>query len=338
MSHWKVTIQKVHNFTPIENADRIEVAHVLGWKCVVKKGDFEIGDMGVYIPLDSEVPHDEDRYPFMKGSKYRVRTVKLRGQISQGLFLPMDFFTSQERSDIDKVASGEDISQTIGVTQYEPQMSAKMNVASEGYIPSIIKRTDQERLQNIPEIINLFQTNTFEMSEKLNGSSVQMYLYEGGLKVCSRNMLLKNVKGSAHWAIAEKYGVEEKLRSFSRNISLQGELVGPKIQGNPYKLNEIDWYIFDIWDVDEQKYILPAERQAIISYLGLKHVPIWDDALVPYDDMSVDDFLKLSDGMSVMNPEAVREGLVYKSMDYIDGEIVSFKVVNNELLLEVTNG
>jgi RNA ligase (TIGR02306 family) len=335
MSFWKVTKQIVTDLYPIENADKIEVAQVLGWKCVVNKGKFKVGDPGIYLPIDSVIPEDE-RYSFMKSSKYRVRTVKLRGQISQGLFLPLSFFTDAELKNIESIikesGEGSDVSIAIGVTHYEPPAYLHSVNEVEGTIPGYIRKTDQERIQNIPSALELLRKYNFEVTEKLDGSSMQVYYFEGSCKVCSRNLLLRESENSLQWKMAYKYDLPTKLKSLGLHISIQGELVGPGVQKNPLQLKNNDWYVYDIWDIDKQIFYTPEKRQSLVRELGLTHVPL---IKMPSKEVleSIDLLMTYADGDSVINP-VPREGLVYKSSDYIKDEIVSFKTISNKFLLK----
>jgi RNA ligase (TIGR02306 family) len=89
------SIQKIVDIRPIDGADKIEVAQVLGWEVVVaKKDEFKVGDLVIYIEIDSIVP-DKSEFDFLRDRKFRVRTIKLRKQVSQGLILPLSILPSK---------------------------------------------------------------------------------------------------------------------------------------------------------------------------------------------------------------------------------------------------
>lgn len=95
------TIREIKDIQPIEGADRIEVATVDGWQVVIKKGEFKVGDKIIYIEIDSIVPEREE-FEFLRDRKFRVRTIKLRKQISQGLIMPLSILGNYGKLIYDK--------------------------------------------------------------------------------------------------------------------------------------------------------------------------------------------------------------------------------------------
>lgn len=326
------SIRKIAEINPIEKADAIEVATVDGWKVVVKKGEFKVGDLVVYLEVDSWVP--TELAPFLTKGKEprefngvkgeRLRSIKLRGQLSQGLLLHRVIA-------LDKVATieeGMDVTELLGVQKWERPIPAQLAGLMKGSFPSFIPKTDQERAQNIvKEIKAAAEANLmFEVTEKLEGSSMTCYLRDGEFGVCSRNIDLKRDETNTFWARAIAEGIEDKLRALGRNIAVQGELIGPGIQDNIYKLSEHEYRVFDIYDIDAGEYLLPAERWRITAVLGLKHTPVIYQELML--DGDVQGLLEIADGESVLYP-TLREGLVFKQ---VDGGM-TFKAVSNKYLL-----
>ena len=118
-------IEEIMSLSPIEGADRIEVAQVLGWKVVVKKGEFQVGEKVVYIEIDSRVPASNPYFSFLQDRKYKVKTIKLRGQISQGLIVPMDVLP---RADYN---IGDDVTDVLGITKIEDSFRPRNERSSE---------------------------------------------------------------------------------------------------------------------------------------------------------------------------------------------------------------
>lgn len=332
------SIQQILDIQPIPNADAIEVVTVLGWKVVAKKGEFKIGDLCFYFEIDSFLPIREE-FEFLRKSCYkkmadgsegfRLRTVKLRGQVSQGLALPINTFFKESY----KVGTGDDATEMLGVTKYEPPMPAELNGIAKGLFPSFIQKTDQERIQNLwAEYKQKYDDLDFEVTYKLDGTSCTFYHNNGEVGVCSRNLELQFNSDSTQGRIEAKYNIFDKLKKFGKNIALQGELIGEGIQGNPEKLLGQHFYIFDVYDIDEQRYFAPLERLKILDDLDLAKQNIF---LLGYVGLSsfplIDDILKYAEGRS-LNSE-IREGLVFKSMKQIDGKIISFKAISNQFLL-----
>jgi RNA ligase (TIGR02306 family) len=327
------TIRKIIDIQPIPKADAIEVATVDGWKVVVKKGEFSVGDLGVYFEVDSWMP--ETIAPFLsKGREYngvpgeRLRTIKLRGQLSQGLLLGVGILADKmDLPDFAYIQEGDDVSDLLGIQKWERAMNAQMAGMMKGNFPSFIPKTDQERAQNMIKEIGAAVDSglEFEKTEKLEGSSITIYIYEGEFGVCSRNIDLKDTEGNAFWEIARRYNLEEELKNFGYDIAIQGELVGPGIQGNIYGLTQTDMYVYDIYVIKDGKYLNPHIRRLIVDDLGLKHVPVLY-SLARLD--SVPRLLELADGKSEL-ADTLREGVVYKQ---VDGGM-TFKTISNAYLL-----
>jgi RNA ligase (TIGR02306 family) len=328
------TVRKISELRPIEGADAIEAAVVGGWVVVVKKGEFKAGDLAVYLEIDSWVPNT--LAPFLsKGSEprmyngvlgERLRTVKLRGQVSQGLLIPA----------MGTFPEGTDMTEALGVQKYEAPIPAQLAGDVEGPFPSFVPKTDQERIQNLTEEFKAWQATDmrWEITEKLDGSSMTVYFKDGKFGVCSRNWALKETEGNSLWAQARRYNLEDVLTR-EGNFAVQGELIGEGIQGNPYKIRGQDFYVYDVFDINEQRYLSPAERVAFVERNGLKHVPVIAYSAEFYDTLgiqSVEHILKFAEAKSKLNEGFEREGLVFKH-----NGLVSFKAISNKFLLKTGN-
>lgn len=323
------TIRKIDDIRPIENADAIEVAVVGGWKVVVKKGEFKVGDLAVYCEIDSWIP--TELAPFLSKGKEprefegikgeRLRTIKLRGQLSQGLLLPWTVG-----------GEGDDLSEALGIIKWEKPMNAQLAGMARGNFPALIPKTDQERAQNLKKEIEIASDDglLFEVTEKLEGSSMTVYQIRGEFGVCSRNLDLKETEGNAFWSTARREDIEGKMKRLNAqwDFAIQGELIGPGIQGNIYKLTEPQFRVFDVYDIMAGAYLDPAHRRAVVAVLGLLHVPIITDG----KDLgvgSIDEILQWAEDRSLLNPDVEREGIVFKECN--GG--MSFKAISNKYLL-----
>lgn len=396
-----VTIRKIIDVHPIPEADRIEVATVDGWNVVVKKDEFKKGDYVAYFEIDSWVPHDIAPFLTKEGCQpkcyngilgQRLRTVKLRGQISQGLILPISIFANNEKTvDIfnnPKKYLNEDVSSYLGVVKWEiPEVATKRHGDATNHgvgmspFPGFIPKTDQERVQNLVEKFsgssNDIHNCVFEITEKLDGTSCTIFLDEDNkLNVCSRNYLLHHEgKDSVYGIVAKKYKFKEKLRRYNLldnvkkffhltkhiipakkngmyNIAFQGEIVGPKIQNNKYKLNELMFFVYDIYDIKKGEYLSPTRCRTVCEELGLNHVPVIETVywFKPVNEEShesplncVEKLIKMADGYSLIgnNPTQLREGLVFKRDNGLTDlfnikhtERFSFKAISNKFLLK----
>ena len=325
------TIRTIHHIKPIDGADAIECAVVDGWEVVVKKDQFKEGDMVVYLEVDSFIP--KGSVPIeLKGSPqeydgalgHRLKTVKLRGQISQGLILPTSILPEGIR------AVGTDVTELLGIRKWEPTTPVSLAGEARGLFVSDIQKTDQERVQNLSDKLIEWKYAVWEVTEKLDGTSVTFYLdNEGDFHVCSRNLDLRETEGNPYWEIANRYNIEFQMRSNGLyGVAIQGEMIGPGIQKNKYGLRTTDFYAFDVQvnHGDGPRFLPSEERQQIVNLLGLRHVPILATAVTP----SIQTALFEAEGKSKLNPATEREGIVYKAVD----ASASFKAISNKFLLK----
>lgn len=330
------TIRKINKLQPIDGADMIEVAVIDGWKVVVKKGEFQEGDWCVYFEIDSFLPIKPE-FEFLRKSSYkkdslgnegfRLKTIRLRQQLSQGLALPLTSFPDYNRS----VFYGLDVTDDLGIIKYEPPIPANLAGTVKGMFPSFANKTDETRIQNLTSEFEEWKNEKllFEVTEKLDGSSCTMYIRDGEFGVCSRNLDLQRDENNSFWKVAIEHDVENKLRSISDNIVIQGELIGEGIQGNPYNIKGQDFKVFNVYDINTGQYY-PIDATKNIAYkLGFNSVPLLHViTLRQFDD--IDDLLEFAEGKSLLNNQIEREGIVFKTAD----RSVHFKVISNKFLLK----
>jgi RNA ligase (TIGR02306 family) len=343
------SIKRIDEIRPIENADAIECAVLGGWQVVVKKGDFQAGQLAVYAEIDSWIPNwlapflskgkEPREYNGVKGE--RLKTIRLRGQISQGLLLPVEHnppVAALIRRSTDHalryIMEGDDVTDFLGIQKHEVVEKWMQSSQAKGNFPSFIFKTDQERIQNLKREVQQWkeQGDIWEVTEKLDGSSISIFVHqELGLSgVCSRNLELRFDPDNpgTFWSIALKYNLIEKIMQSGMSVAFQGELIGPGIQGNPYGLKEFDLYVYDIFDIKGQKYLLPNEAQYLCRQFGVKHVPTYYPHAL--EDISLEEQIARADGYSELNPATIREGLVFKNMQTEE----SFKVISNKFLMQ----
>lgn len=335
------TIRVVSDIRPIPNADAIEVAVVDGWECVVKKGEFAVGDAGVYFEIDSFLPGTDPRFSQFanKFINYndtvgmRLRTIRLRGQLSQGLLLRVSNFEELSNSQV-----GDDVTELLGITKWERPIPAELGGNVTGSFPSFIPKTDEERIQNIADKLPTMVGNTYEVTIKLDGSSMTVYrtVINGEIRqgVCSRNWELSESDTNTFWKTAKQYRTLDALSTLGKNLAFQGELIGEGIQGNPEKIKGHKFMIYNIYDIDHQQYLSPVERMMEIQKLQrlgfeVDHVPVFIDEYTLSESDTVASLLQMAEGGS-LNPKTNREGLVFKQSDGSS----SFKVISNSFLLK----
>lgn len=321
------TIQKVRKLEPIVGADAIQKAQILGWEVVVKKGEFQEGDFCVYCEIDSVLP-EKPAFAFLKPHGMRIRTIRLRGQISQGICFPLTVLPADL-----EIQEGKEVTEELGITKYDPPMPANLAGIAKGPFPSFIPKTDETRVQILQDRLNHFKGEACYLTEKLDGASATYYHREGTFGVCSRNLeLLPDTKNSL-WQYAEQIQLAEKLAGLDRDIALQGEIIGEGIQGNKYGIRGQRVYFFNAFDIHNYQFLDFNAFQDLLQSLTLDSVPILDQEYMLSND--IPELVELSIGQSVLKPVR-REGLVIRPLKEQRDPAgrVSFKVINPEFLLK----
>lgn len=340
------SIKTIDKLEPIDGADRIELATIGGWKVVVAKDvGHQEGNKVVYCEIDSFLPV-EPEFEFLRKSSYkklvdgtegfRLKTIRLRGQYSQGLILPLeDAINVMKRKNgevyHEMLELNKDVSDSLGIVKYEPPIPANLAGLVKGQFPSFIQKTDEERIQNLSSELQEWKKEniTFYMTEKLDGSSATFYLRDGEFGVCSRNLDLLETEDNTYWKVARELNIEEKLRELGRDIAIQGELIGEGIQKNPYKIKGHTVRFFNVFDIDKfEKSSRDEFLEIIIDKMGLETVPVHMLPLPLTHDVA--GLLELAEGKSQLNKDTEREGLVIRSLD----NKISFKAISNKFLLK----
>ena len=326
------SIVRILDVQPIAGADAIVVATVKGWKVVVKKNEFAVGDLAVYYEIDSFLPATP-QFEFLRPRCYkkmsdgregfRLKTVKLRGQISQGLLTPIP-------ASLSNAVEGDDVTAVLNVVKYEPPIPAQLAGEIKGLFPSFIPKTDEERIQNyITESEVDVRGQDAYITEKLDGSSFTAYIRNNEFGICSRNLELKPNDDNAFWQAAKFLNLQDKLASLDRNIALQGELVGPGVQGNLYALKNRTVYFFTGYDIDAGRRMTFGELKEVLELLKLPMVPVLEYSYVLPTENVVENMLAYAEAKSALNPKADREGVVVRGLT----QEFSFKAVSNKYLL-----
>jgi len=327
-----VTIQKVKDISPIPDSDHLEVAHVMGWQCVVKKGEFKAGDFGVYHEVDSFLPVDE-RYEFLRVSSYRknvdngegfrIRTIKMRGQLSQGLLIPLGKFP-----ELEGLGEGSDVTEKLNVKKWYISETATAGGTIIGERPNGIPASDEIRIQSALELLDELKGKPYYITTKMDGTSGIVYYIDGKIGCCSRNKEIKDEKEALYWMAVYKYGLKEKLVKLGKNIVLTGEICGPGIQKNRLRLAAIEWYIFDVKDHDAGKYLPYDEAVKLCAELEIPIVPLEERG--EQFNYSLETLLEKARGKYPSGLD--KEGIVVRNSQ--SPKAVSFKVLNNDALLK----
>lgn len=334
------SVQYVHLITPIEGADKIECVHVLGWQCVANRGQFKVGDHCVYMEVDSFLPVCE-QFEFLRNSSFRkseilgegfrLKTMKFKGQISQGLVQPLSILPEG------KYKIGDDVTDILGIRKWEVEERVTSSGTVIGGFPYGIGKTDELRVQSYPELIEEFKAiPEYYISTKMDGSSVTMYWVDGKFGVCGRNYEYGDDDKCAMWKYAHEYRIEEALKKNNiPDVAIQGEFCGAGIQKNRLKLVKPEWYVFTVVDMKTRKRYSLEQMKGLCRCLGLKMVPVEEVGTeFPYD--TVDQLLDRAKGRysSGMN----KEGIVIRPTEVVYSRTIggplSMKVLNNDYLLK----
>ena len=334
------SIQYVHNITPIEGAEKIECVHVLGWQCVANKDQFSIGDKCVYMEVDSFLPVCE-RFEFLRassfkeneimGAGFRLKTMKFRGQISQGLVQPLEILPEG------KYEIGDDVTELLGIRKWEIEERVSNDGTVIAEFPSEISKTDELRVQSYPELIEEFKSvKGYYISTKMDGCSVTMYKSGDHFGVCGRNYEYADDDKCAMWKYAHKHRIEERLKENNLdNIAIQGEFCGPGIQKNRLNLKTPEWYVFTVTDMNTNKRLSLHKLEEICKLLGLNMVPI-EEVEEEFQYKSVDELLERAKGKYASGKN--KEGIVIRPIEAVYSNTIagplSMKVINNDYLLK----
>lgn len=354
------SIAKIKSSVPVKNTDRLNVTRMegKGWNVITGRDEFQPGDLVVYFEIDSCLPIDE-RYEFLRerclknyreGQEiikqvFRIRSMKLRGIYSQGLIMPLSLFP-----EIRNPAEGDDVTELLNVELYsdlEQRLNPSYQLSGDVMedFPSWLEKTDEERIQNLADLFDNpgIKATLFEVTEKYDGAS-GTFVYAPEFSpdpffVCSRNKRLKDTEFNVFWSIARKYGIQEALRDIYEtthiSYAIQGECVGPGINSNRDKYDNLDFYVFLIKNVTENRWLSPVERYRVCRQLGLKHVRVIEEGMAVFDRFhSVEDLLDYVESYSGGLTERghMREGMVFKSLP---AGALSFKAVSNKYLLKI---
>lgn len=369
------SIRKISDIQPIEGADLIELAIVDGWKVVVgKEVGHKVGDFVIYCEVDSFLPIREE-FEFLRKSSYRkmidqegfrLKTIKLRGQVSQGLIIPLSILGGEEEDEklgylqtpegpiyqlgpydgALVIEEGADVTAMLNIVKWDPPMPAELAGVAKGNFPSFIPKTDEERVQNLAKNYDKMKEQKYYMTEKLDGSSSTFYVRDGEFGVCSRNLDLcrpepfvegvvmcddgveRPKKENTFWKVARELNIEENMVDMGRNLAIQGEIIGEGIQGNTYRIKGQTLRVYNAFDIDTQEYLGFEQLKVTARALCLEMVPVIDEEFTLPE--TIDELLKFAEGKSTLNGSAEREGYVIRSHDMK----TSFKVISNNFLLK----
>lgn len=326
------TVEEVVSVRPIEGADAIEVARVRGWDTVVKIGEFRPGDLCVYFEVDSMLDVTRPQFEFLAGRGARtdadgntghvLRTMKLRGQYSQGLAIPVGAFPEIRPG----TPVGADVSKLLGVIKWEPPIPAGLSGTLAGPFPPWTHKTDAERVQNLGWAFPLDPHAGWRATEKIDGMSATFTLDPdtGEMVVASRNWRIATNPNHVMWRLAADHDLSGRLESLwssgapSEVPAIQGEVYGEGIQSNPLRVRGQHLAVFNL---SRGMLRCGVDREAAPSLpwvptVGLGVPGSSDEALAQVDGME-----------SLICPGRQAEGVVWSAPG-----VEPWKAINNRYL------
>jgi RNA ligase (TIGR02306 family) len=326
------TITKILALEPIKDADRIERAKVLGFDCVVMKGLHKVGDTIVFVFPDSSIPKSLLDPNYVGDERVRLKTVRLKGAFSAGLVLPLSVLPFE----VMRLPEGSDVAAFLNITKWETPEGAQLSSDALGQFPTgLVSKTDEDNYRSNPEAIEELKEERFVGQElvatvKLDGSS-GTYLVDpqtNEFRICSRNLTLK--PGGTRLDIANKYKIEECIRSSGRNLAIQLEIYGPKINSGRVGNLQNECAVFLIKDLDNIRWLSWIETVKFCqdsNYL----ITVPELFRVKVEDVNFEELQKLADTLKYPNGN-MAEGIVLRTVNPIYSSVLgknwSVKIMN----------
>lgn len=320
------TVRKITNVLKHENADTLSIYIIDGWQVIDRIDAYKNGDLVIYLEIDSFLPLKPE-FEFLRKSSFkkmgilegfRLKTIRLRGELSQGLLLPLSYLGEVA------VEEGMEVTDLLGVIKYDPPLPASISGDIAGVFPTLIPKTDEERIQNLDYAALI--DYTYIITEKLDGTSTTFFYLDGRFGVCSRNYEMKEDDKNTMWMIANRLHLPQKLKEMGMDIAIQGETIGLGIQKNKYKINNTETRVFKIYDIKKGNYLNANDMIRLCDKLGLSTVPVlnYNFALPP----TINELLAFADERSALY-DTDREGLVFYCNEQSN---IHFKVISNKYL------
>ena len=333
-------VVKIIQIDPIPGADAIELAHVLGWQVIIKKGEFQVGDLAIYFSIGAVLPVENPHFAFLKGKELKTR--KILNTLSQGLLGPLSWVLS-DFPNRGNLQEDDDLTQLLQIKKAvrKEELSVYTSNGRKATFPSLIPKTDEERIQNASKKMKNFLNKPVVITQKYDGTSTTFMVFNQKFTICGRNhvLLVKNIETHHYFEIAQRYELESKMLNLNRNIAIQGETIGQreegkhKINGNRHHIDHLEFYVFNIYDIDKRYYMKWDDILEITTILGLKTVP------VVYQGPMKEEWLQTQALVDLASQQRydgghICEGIVIKTDEGFGFPRYSFKAISNDYLLK----
>lgn len=322
------SIQAVTNIREIPGADRIEAATVLGYQTVIKKGEFRNGELCVWHEPDT-VAAERPEYEFLRKQSFRLKVSRFKGQVSQGLALPLTVLPPAN------YVVGDDATELTGIRKYEKPLLPNLAGVAKGAFPSWMPKTDEPNLRSFPAALDEFIGRECVITQKVDGTSATFYLRGGEFGVCSRNLELLDDPGSMFWRVAREHRLQDHLATLGGDFALQGEVHGEGIQGNHLAVKGVGFAVFNLFDIAKHIYVGHKTLEGFCQATGLPMVrPVWRGEF----RFTMPELVELAGGQDYAHGRAA-EGIVIRPVDearslILESGRLSAKVISERYALK----
>lgn len=297
------SIQTILDLRPITGADRIEAATVLGYQTVVKKGEFQAGDLCVWHEPDT-IAAERPEYEFLRKQGFRLKVSRFKGQVSQGLALPVSILPAGT------YRAGDDVTAATEIRKFEKPLAPNLAGVAKGAFPSWLIKTDEPNLRSNPDALKEFVGRECVITQKVDGSSATFYLREGDFGVCSRNIDLLEDKGNSFWRVAAELGIREVLASAGGNLALQGEVYGEGIQSNHAGVKGVRFAAFNLFDIANYRF---ADHEQLAVFCETAKIPMVTSIWKGEFHFTLPDLVELANSQEY-TPGVPAEGVVIRPL------------------------
>lgn len=322
------SIQPITNIREIPGADRVEAATVLGYQTVIKKGEFRPGDLCVWHEPDTVVA-ERPEYEFLRKQGFRLKVSRFKGQVSQGLALPLAVLPAAQ------YAIGDDATALTGIRKYEKPLSPNLAGVAKGAFPSWMPRTDEPNLRSFPAALEEFTGRECVITQKVDGTSATFYLRGGEFGVCPRNLELLEDAGSMFWRLAREHRLRDALARLGGDFALQAEAHGEGVQGNHLGVKGVSAAMFNLFDITKHAYMNHQALEEFCKTNGLPMVrTVWRGAF----RFTLPELVELSSAQ-VYAPGRPAEGIVIRPVEeessmILESGRLSAKVISERYALK----
>ena len=339
MSTFSVPIIEVGKIGKHPNADLLSITHLGHYPIIIQTGSFKEGDSAIYIPEEALLP-DVPMFQFLWTKKLpdgtikveqnppeRHRTIwarKLRGIFSMGLLIPVP-------DHLKHLPIGTDIQKELGIEKYEKPEVSCLGGDNDPTPEWFLKYTEIEHLRNYNSLLTLGEEVI--CTEKIHGTNSRYCCRENHLYIGLHNNTKKN-DGETDWNVAaRKLNLEERLKGYPGLIFF-GEVYGRVQKGFDYGIRrgDCDFILFDIFSLDNRKYLDYPEYVEVANKVGLKMVPI----LYQGPWLGIEQHEAMAEGANVLSGQHIREGFVVRPVQerwHPEVGRVILKLVGQEYLL-----